>query len=83
MLWHVTSLVLSKIVLMFVEHSPILMEKTKQIYEQLEIRNPCEFSAGWLYKFKLLHGLKTRIEFFRDQENYRIQEKLKKNYYHH
>nr|XP_014350815.1 PREDICTED: jerky protein-like isoform X1 [Latimeria chalumnae]XP_014350816.1 PREDICTED: jerky protein-like isoform X2 [Latimeria chalumnae] len=37
---------------------PILVEKAKQFHEELKISEPCEFSTGWLHKFKLRHGIR-------------------------
>ncbi|XP_045598060.1 uncharacterized protein [Procambarus clarkii] len=37
---------------------PMLIEKAKQIYNALNISEPCKFSSGWLHKFKHRHGIR-------------------------
>lgn len=38
---------------------PILIAKAKQLHRLLRITEPCEFSTGWLQRFKLRHGIQN------------------------
>ncbi|XP_048215184.1 jerky protein homolog [Perognathus longimembris pacificus] len=37
---------------------PMLIEKAKDLYEQMQLAEPCVFSGGWLWRFKARHGIK-------------------------
>ncbi|XP_005005256.1 jerky protein homolog [Cavia porcellus] len=37
---------------------PMLIEKAKDFYEQMQLTEPCVFSGGWLWRFKARHGIK-------------------------
>lgn len=37
---------------------PILKEKARQIHAELKISEPCDFSSGWLSRFKQRHGIR-------------------------
>ena len=37
---------------------PMLIEKAKEFYEQMQLTEPCVFSGGWLWRFKARHGIK-------------------------
>ncbi|XP_025050506.1 jerky protein homolog [Alligator sinensis] len=37
---------------------PMLTEKAKDFYKQMDLTEPCAFSAGWLSCFKLRHGIR-------------------------
>ncbi|XP_037348087.1 jerky protein homolog [Talpa occidentalis] len=37
---------------------PMLIEKAKGFYEQMQLTEPCVFSGGWLWRFKARHGIK-------------------------
>ncbi|XP_006830915.1 PREDICTED: jerky protein [Chrysochloris asiatica] len=37
---------------------PMLIEKAKDLYDQLHLTEPCVFSGGWLWRFKARHGIK-------------------------
>ncbi|KAF0871205.1 jerky protein homolog [Crocuta crocuta] len=37
---------------------PMLIEKAKDLYEQMRLTEPCVFSGGWLWRFKARHGIK-------------------------
>lgn len=37
---------------------PILCQKAKELHKELGIDVPCEFSSGWLTKFKNRHGIR-------------------------
>uniref|UniRef100_A0A8C3WRQ9 Jrk helix-turn-helix protein n=1 Tax=Catagonus wagneri TaxID=51154 RepID=A0A8C3WRQ9_9CETA len=37
---------------------PMLIEKAKDLYEQMQLTEPCVFSGGWLWRFKARHGIK-------------------------
>uniref|UniRef100_K7F702 HTH CENPB-type domain-containing protein n=1 Tax=Pelodiscus sinensis TaxID=13735 RepID=K7F702_PELSI len=37
---------------------PMLIEKAKDFYKQMELTEPCAFSEGWLQCFKLQHGIR-------------------------
>ncbi|KAM6215423.1 jerky protein homolog [Rhynchocyon petersi] len=37
---------------------PMLVEKAKDFYEQMQLREPCVFSGGWLWRFKARHGIR-------------------------
>lgn len=34
-----------------------LIEKAKHFHELMELKEPCEFSIGWLQRFKKRHAL--------------------------
>ncbi|XP_004687018.1 PREDICTED: jerky protein-like [Condylura cristata] len=37
---------------------PMLVEKAKGFYEQMQLTEPCVFSGGWLWRFKARHGIR-------------------------
>lgn len=37
---------------------PMLIEKAKDLYAQMQLTEPCVFSGGWLWRFKARHGIK-------------------------
>ncbi|XP_029779198.1 jerky protein homolog [Suricata suricatta] len=37
---------------------PMLIEKARDLYEQMQLTEPCVFSGGWLWRFKARHGIK-------------------------
>uniref|UniRef100_K7GEB1 HTH CENPB-type domain-containing protein n=1 Tax=Pelodiscus sinensis TaxID=13735 RepID=K7GEB1_PELSI len=37
---------------------PVLVEKAKDFYKQMELTEPCAFSEGWLQCFKLRRGIR-------------------------
>ncbi|XP_005302607.2 jerky protein homolog [Chrysemys picta bellii] len=37
---------------------PMLIEKAKDFYKQMQLTEPCAFSDGWLSCFKLRHGIR-------------------------
>lgn len=37
---------------------PMLMEKASQFHKELNIEESCEYSAGWLQKFRIRHGIR-------------------------
>lgn len=37
---------------------PMLIEKAKDFYAQMQLTEPCVFSGGWLWRFKARHGIK-------------------------
>nr|XP_006114656.1 jerky protein-like [Pelodiscus sinensis]XP_006114657.1 jerky protein-like [Pelodiscus sinensis]XP_025036178.1 jerky protein-like [Pelodiscus sinensis] len=37
---------------------PMLIEKAKDLYQQLAMTEPCVFSDGWLARFKMRHGIR-------------------------
>ncbi|XP_012880655.1 PREDICTED: jerky protein homolog [Dipodomys ordii] len=37
---------------------PMLIEKAKDLYEQMQLAEPCVFSGGWLWRFKARHGIR-------------------------
>ncbi|XP_007535410.3 jerky protein homolog [Erinaceus europaeus] len=37
---------------------PMLIQKAKDFYEQMQLTEPCVFSGGWLWRFKARHGIK-------------------------
>ncbi|XP_054446087.1 jerky protein homolog [Pteronotus mesoamericanus] len=37
---------------------PMLVEKAKDFYGQMQLTEPCVFSGGWLWRFKARHGIK-------------------------
>lgn len=37
---------------------PILREKAKEFHKELNIGEPCQFSSGWLTRFKQRHGIR-------------------------
>lgn len=37
---------------------PLLCEKAKMLHEELKIEEPCNFSSGWLTRFKQRHGIR-------------------------
>ncbi|XP_004618738.2 jerky protein homolog [Sorex araneus] len=37
---------------------PMLIEKARDLYEQMGLTEPCVFSGGWLWRFKARHGIR-------------------------
>ncbi|KAM4865519.1 jerky protein homolog isoform 1-T2 [Thomomys bottae] len=37
---------------------PMLIQKARDLYEQMQPAEPCVFSGGWLWRFKARHGIK-------------------------
>ncbi|XP_007938753.1 jerky protein homolog [Orycteropus afer afer] len=37
---------------------PMLIEKARDLYGQMQLTEPCVFSGGWLWRFKARHGIK-------------------------
>ncbi|XP_004580810.2 jerky protein homolog [Ochotona princeps] len=37
---------------------PMLIEKARDLYTQMQLTEPCVFSGGWLWRFKARHGIR-------------------------